>query len=70
MVPAHHWRALIVLGATQFLMVLDWGWVRPRNSPFTIAGFSLTLYVISAGLLLPGVLPAGSGTGRRPGVIR
>ena len=26
-----------------------WGWVKPRNSPITIFGFSLTLFVIAAG---------------------
>jgi len=45
--------ALVVLGVLQSS---NWGWVQPRNSPFTIAGFSLTLYVIGAGLLLLGLL--------------
>jgi EmrB/QacA subfamily drug resistance transporter len=26
-----------------------WGWLKPKNSPFTIFGFSLTIYVIAAG---------------------
>ena len=26
-----------------------WGWLKPKNSPFTIFGFSLTLFVIAAG---------------------
>ena len=29
-----------------------WGWLKPRNSPVTIAGFSLTPYVIIGGLVL------------------
>ena len=27
-----------------------WGWVQPKNSPITIFGFSLTLFVMAAGL--------------------
>ena len=29
-----------------------WGWLKPKNSPITIFGFSLTLYVIAAGGVL------------------
>ncbi len=29
-----------------------WGWVKPKNSPITIFGFSLTLFVIAAGGVL------------------
>ena len=29
-----------------------WGWVKPKNSPITIFGFSLTLFVIGAGCVL------------------
>ena len=29
-----------------------WGWVKPKNSPITIFGFSLTLFVIAAGGIL------------------
>ena len=29
-----------------------WGWVKPKNSPITIFGFSLTLFVIAAGCVL------------------
>ena len=29
-----------------------WGWLKPKNSPFTIFGFSLTLYVIAAGCVV------------------
>jgi EmrB/QacA subfamily drug resistance transporter len=45
--------ALVVLGTLQSS---TWGWLQPRNSPVTIAGFSLTLYVIGAGLVLLGLL--------------
>ena len=29
-----------------------WGWVKPKNSPFTIFGFSATLFVLTAGGVL------------------
>ncbi len=29
-----------------------WGWLKPKNSPFTIFGFSLTIYVLAAGAAL------------------
>ena len=29
-----------------------WGWVKPKNSPITVFGFSLTLFVIAAGGVL------------------
>ena len=29
-----------------------WGWVKPKNSPITIFGFSLTLFVIAAGCVV------------------
>ena len=29
-----------------------WGWLKPKNSPITIFGFSLTLFVIAAGGVL------------------
>ncbi len=38
--------ALVVLGVLQSS---SWGWLKPRNSPFTVFGFSLTLFVIAAG---------------------
>jgi MFS family permease len=41
--------SLAVLGVLQSS---TWGWLKPRNSPVTIAGFSLTPYVIGAGLIL------------------
>ncbi len=45
--------ALIVLGVLQSS---TWGWLKPHNSPVTIAGFSLTPFVIGAGALLIGLL--------------
>jgi EmrB/QacA subfamily drug resistance transporter len=30
----------------------QWGWVKPKSSPFTIFGFSITLFVIGAGCVL------------------
>ncbi|MCL2734226.1 MAG: MFS transporter [Actinomycetia bacterium] len=41
--------ALVVLGVLQSG---SWGWVRPRNPPFTIFGFSPTVFVIAAGCVL------------------
>ncbi|MCX4574603.1 MFS transporter [Streptomyces sp. NBC_01571] len=38
--------ALVVLGVLQSS---SWGWLRPRNSPVTVFGFSLTVFVIAAG---------------------
>ncbi|WP_425558865.1 MFS transporter [Catenulispora subtropica] len=41
--------ALVVLGVLQSG---TWGWLKDRNSPFTIFGFSITLFVIGAGCVL------------------
>ncbi len=41
--------ALLVLGVLQSG---TWGWLVPRNSPVTIFGFSLTPFVIGAGLVV------------------
>ncbi|MCC9308352.1 MFS transporter [Kitasatospora sp. RB6PN24] len=41
--------ALVVLGVLQSS---TWGVLRPRNSPFTVFGFSATLFVITAGVVL------------------
>ena len=41
--------AMVVLGVLQSG---TWGWVKPRNSPVTIFGFSLTLFLIAAGLVV------------------
>ncbi len=40
---------VLVLGVLQSS---TWGWVKPKNSPITIFGFSLTLFVIGAGGVL------------------
>ncbi|WP_433504535.1 MFS transporter [Pseudonocardia halophobica] len=45
--------ALVVLGALQSSV---WGWLEPRNPPFTVFGFAPTLFVIAAGLVLLGLL--------------
>ena len=37
---------LIVFGV---LESSTWGWLRPKDSPFTIFGFSITLFVVAAG---------------------
>jgi MFS family permease len=47
--------ALIVYGVLQSS---SWGWLQPRNPPFTIFGFSPTLFVIAAGGVLLGFLRA------------
>ena len=41
--------AMVVLG---ILQSGTWGWVKPRNSPITIFGFSLTPFLIAAGLVV------------------
>jgi Na+/melibiose symporter-like transporter len=41
--------ALVVLGVLQSS---SWGWLRPRNSPVTVFGFSLTVFVIAAGAVV------------------
>lgn len=40
---------LVVLGVLQSS---SWGWLKPRNSPITVFGFSLTLFVIAAGAVV------------------
>lgn len=59
--------ALVVLGVLQSA---TWGWLRPRNSPITIFGFSPTLFVIAAGFvvlaLLRGWLRRRESNGRDP----
>ncbi|MER7818279.1 MFS transporter [Streptomyces sp. NPDC096153] len=40
---------LVVLGVLQSS---SWGWVRPRNAPFTVFGFAPTLVVIAAGAVV------------------
>ncbi|MFD8075490.1 MFS transporter [Streptomyces sp. NPDC059718] len=41
--------ALVVLGVLQSG---SWGWLKPRNSPVTIFGFSPTVFVITAGAVV------------------
>jgi EmrB/QacA subfamily drug resistance transporter len=40
---------LVVLGV---LKSAEWGWLQPRNPPFTVLGFSPTLFMIAAGLVV------------------
>ncbi|PWI45641.1 MFS transporter [Streptomyces sp. ICBB 8177] len=47
--------ALVVLGVLQSS---SWGWLKPRNSPITIVGFSLTVFVIAAGAVVLGLFRA------------
>jgi EmrB/QacA subfamily drug resistance transporter len=42
----------IVLG---ILRSSSWGWLRPKQSPFTLFGFSATLFVIAAGAVVLGL---------------
>ncbi|SFL79298.1 drug resistance transporter, EmrB/QacA subfamily [Geodermatophilus ruber] len=44
---------LVVLGVLQST---EWGWLRPREAPFTVLGFSPTPFVIAAGLATLGLL--------------
>ena len=41
--------AMVVLAVLQSG---TWGWVKPRNSPVTVFGFSLTLFLIAAGVVV------------------
>ncbi|MFI8521411.1 MFS transporter [Streptomyces sp. NPDC085481] len=38
------------LGVLGVLQSSTWGWVQPRNPPFTIFGFAPTLFVVAAGI--------------------
>ena len=38
------------LGVLGVLQSSTWGWVKPRNPPFTVLGFAPTLFVVGAGL--------------------
>ncbi|MEV0170057.1 MFS transporter [Streptomyces sp. NPDC050803] len=38
------------LGVLGVLQSSSWGWVKPRNAPFTVLGFAPTLFVIGAGV--------------------
>ena len=43
-----------------------WGWLKPKNSPITIFGFSLTLFVIAAGCVAAlGIREVAAATARR-----
>ncbi|MFF8293106.1 MFS transporter [Streptomyces sp. NPDC016309] len=39
----------LALGVFGVLQSSSWGWLRPRNPPFTVLGFAPTLFVIGAG---------------------
>ncbi|WP_250400359.1 MFS transporter [Streptomyces cellostaticus] len=40
----------LALGVLGVLQSSTWGWVQPRNPPFTVLGFSPTLFVVGAGV--------------------
>ncbi|MFJ9539727.1 MFS transporter [Streptomyces sp. NPDC101225] len=40
----------LALGVLGVLQSSTWGWVSPRNPPFTVLGFSPTLFVVGAGI--------------------
>ncbi|MGW0122000.1 MFS transporter [Streptomyces sp. NPDC003327] len=40
----------LALGVLGVLQSGSWGWVQPRNPPFTVFGFAPTLFVVAAGL--------------------
>ncbi|MFF3611789.1 MFS transporter [Streptomyces sp. NPDC002580] len=40
------------LGVLGVLQSSSWGWVQPRNPPFTVLGFAPTLFVVAAGVLV------------------
>src|SRR5690606_41011262 len=40
------------LGVLGVLQSSTWGWVQPRNPPFTVLGFAPTLFVVGAGAVV------------------
>ncbi|MFJ4623469.1 MFS transporter [Streptomyces sp. NPDC088812] len=40
----------LTLGVLGVLQSSTWGWVQPRNPPFTVLGFAPTLFVVGAGV--------------------
>ncbi|MFF5156731.1 MFS transporter [Streptomyces sp. NPDC000348] len=42
----------LALGVLGVLQSGTWGWVEPRNPPFTVLGFAPTLFVVAAGVAL------------------
>ncbi|MEU8790441.1 MFS transporter [Streptomyces sp. NPDC048643] len=40
------------LGVLGVLQSSSWGWVQPRNPPFTVLGFAPTLFVVAAGVVV------------------
>ncbi|WP_406358711.1 MFS transporter [Streptomyces sp. NBC_00658] len=40
----------LALGVLGVLQSSTWGWVQPRNPPFTVLGFAPTLFVVGAGV--------------------
>ncbi|MEU9283569.1 MFS transporter [Streptomyces sp. NPDC048275] len=42
----------LALGVLGVLQSSSWGWVQPRNPPFTVLGFAPTLFVVGAGVLV------------------
>ncbi|MGV9559442.1 MFS transporter [Streptomyces sp. NPDC003522] len=42
----------LALGVLGVLQSSSWGWVQPRNAPFTVLGFAPTLFVVAAGAAL------------------
>ncbi|MFC9592045.1 MFS transporter [Streptomyces sp. NPDC056944] len=40
------------LGVLGVLQSSSWGWVQPRNPPFTVFGFAPTLFVVGAGVVV------------------
>ncbi|NBM20440.1 MFS transporter [Streptomyces sp. GC420] len=62
--------ALVVLGVLQSS---TWGWLQPRNPPFTVLGFSPTLFVVAAGCVVLGLFRSWERrreTGRREPLVR
>ncbi|MCX5053125.1 MULTISPECIES: MFS transporter [unclassified Streptomyces] len=42
----------LALGVLGVLQSSTWGWLQPRNPPFTVLGFSPTLFVVGAGAVV------------------
>lgn len=45
----------LALGVFGVLQSSTWGWVQPRNPPFTVLGFAPTLFVVGAGVAVLGL---------------
>ena len=57
----------LALGVLGVLQSSTWGWVQPRNPPFTVLGFAPTLFVVGAGVAVLAVFRALGAAAGGPG---